>query len=192
VFLRVEPLPADHPDGFEFVNDTVGGSIPRQFIPAIEKGVRQVIAQGAVAGYPLHGVRVSVYDGKHHDVDSKEIAFITAGRRAFIDAVGKARPTLMEPYVVLEIAAPARCMGDVAGQLSTKRGRVQGTDVVGSDQCVVRAVAPLSELQNYAGELKSITGGAGSFSMEYSHDERTPPQVQAAVIAAYKPQAEPD
>lgn len=192
VFLRVEPLPADHPDGFEFVNDTVGGSIPRQYIPAIEKGVRQVLAQGAVAGYPLHGVRVSVYDGKHHDVDSKEIAFITAGRRAFIDAVGKARPALMEPYVSLEIAAPARCMGDVAGQLSTKRGRVQGTDVVGGDQCVVRAVAPLSELQNYAGELKSITGGAGSFAMEYSHDERTPPQVQAAVIAAYKPQAEPD
>jgi elongation factor G len=190
VYLRIEPLPADHPTGFEFVNGTVGGSIPRQFIPAIEKGVRQVMGEGAVAGYPMTGIMVSVYDGKYHDVDSKEIAFLTAGRKAFIDAVQKAKPVLMEPYVMLEITAPSRFMGDLAGQLSTKRGRVQSSDVVGGDVCVVRAQAPLSELQNYANELKSLTAGAGSYSMEYSHDERTPPHIQSSVIAAFKPKAE--
>jgi len=190
VYLRVEPLPPDHPDGFEFANETVGGSIPRQYIPAIEKGVRQVLAEGAIAGYPMTGIRCAVYDGKYHDVDSKEIAFVTAGRRAFIDAIAKAKPVLMEPFVHLEIAAPSRYMGDLAGQLSTKRGRVQTTDVVGSDGCLVKAQAPLSELQNYANELKSLTGGAGTFTMDYSHDERTPPQVQATVIAAFKPREE--
>jgi elongation factor G len=180
----------DHAEGFEFVNDTVGGSIPRQFIPAVEKGVRGVLAEGAVAGYPIQGVRVSVYDGKYHDVDSKEIAFVTAGRRAFIDAIQKARPVLVEPYVNLEVSAPSRYMGDIAGHMSTKRGRVQASDIAPGDVCVVKAVAPLGELQNYANELKSMTGGAGTFTMEYSHDERTPPQVQAAVIAAFKPRHE--
>jgi elongation factor G len=192
VYLRVEPLPADHPTGFEFVDDTVGGSIPRQFIPAVEKGVRQVLVDGAVAGYPMTGVCVRVYDGKYHDVDSKEIAFLTAGKRAFIDAVQKARPVLMEPYVLLEITAPARYMGDLAGHISTKRGRVQSSEVISGDLCVVRAQAPLGELQNYSNELKSMTGGAGSFTMDYSHDERTPPAVQAAVVAAYKPHPEHD
>ncbi len=192
VYLRVLPLPEDHPEGFEFANETVGGSIPRQYIPAIEKGVRQVLVEGAIAGYPLTGVRVEVYDGKYHDVDSKEIAFTTAGRKAFIEAVQKARPVLMEPYVNMEITAPSRYMGDLAGHISTKRGRVQTTDMMGSDICMVKAQAPLSELQNYSNELKSMTGGAGAFSMDYSHSERTPPQVQQAVIAAYKPKADMD
>ncbi|GMV24833.1 MAG: elongation factor G [Phycisphaerae bacterium] len=190
VYLRVLPLPNDHAEGFEFENATVGGSIPRQFIPAIEKGVRQVLGEGAVAGYPMTGIRVEVYDGKYHDVDSKEIAFITAGKKAFIDAVQKARPVLLEPYVMLEITAPSKYMGDLAGHLSTKRGRVQSSDVIGADVCVVRAIAPLGELQNYANELKSMTGGAGSYSMEYSHDEHTPGNIQAAVVAAFKPKAD--
>ncbi len=192
VYLRVVPLPDDHPEGFEFENATVGGSIPKNFIPAIEKGIRQVLQEGAIAGYPMTGIRVEVYDGKYHDVDSKEIAFTTAGRKAFIDAIQKAKPVLMEPYVMMEITAPSRYMGDLAGQISTKRGRVQTTDMVSSDVCVVRAQAPLSELQNYANELKSMTGGAGSFAMDYSHSERTPPQIQQAVIAAFKPKAEVD
>jgi len=133
-----------------------------------------------------------VYDGKYHDVDSKEIAFLSAGRKAFIEAVQKARPVLMEPIVNLEISAPSRYMGDLAGHLSTKRGRVQNSEVVSGDVCVVKAQAPLSELQNYSNELKSMTGGAGSFTMDYSHDERTPPAIQAQVIAAYKPRAEQD
>ncbi len=122
VYLRVEPLPEGHPTGFEFVNATVGGSIPRQFMPAIEKGVRQVIADGAVAGYPMTGLKVEVYDGKYHPVDSKEVAFVTAGRRAFIDAVGKASPALLEPFVTIEVTAPSQYMGDLAGDISTKRG----------------------------------------------------------------------
>ncbi|MBL8990868.1 MAG: elongation factor G [Phycisphaerae bacterium] len=192
VYLRVAPLPPDHPEGFEFENATVGGSIPRQFMPAIEKGVRQVLSSGAVAGYPMVGVRVEVYDGKYHAVDSKEVAFIAAGKKAFIDAVSKARPALLEPFVNVEITAPSRYLGDITADLSGKRGRVQSTDVLGSDICIVRATAPLSELQNYSNELKSMTGGQGSYSMDYSHDERTPATVQAAVIAAYKPRAEED
>ncbi|HRJ49504.1 MAG TPA: elongation factor G, partial [Phycisphaerales bacterium] len=154
------------------------------------KGVRMMLSEGAVAGYPMTGIRVEVYDGKYHDVDSKEIAFITAGKKAFIDAVQKARPVLLEPFVHLEITAPSRYMGDLAGHLSTKRGRVQSSDVLGGDVCVVKAVAPLGELQNYANELKSMTGGAGSYTMEYSHDEHTPGNIQAAVVAAYKPKAD--
>jgi elongation factor G len=187
VFLRIEPLPTDHPTGFEFASEVVGGTVPRQFWPAVEKGVKQIIDSGAFAGYPMQGIRVALYDGKYHDVDSKEIAFITAGKKAFIDAVAKAKPKLLEPYVIVEVNAPSRYMGDITGHLSTKRGRVQDSLVQSGDSCLVRAVAPLGELQNYANELKSMTGGAGTFSMEYSHDEHTPPQVQAAVVAAYKP-----
>ncbi len=192
VYLRVEPLPTDHESGFEFVNATVGGSVPRQFMPAIEKGIRGVLLDGAVAGYPMHGIKVEVYDGKFHAVDSKEIAFITAGKRAFIEAVRKAHPTLLEPFVLLEITVPSGYMGDVASDLSTKRGRVQDTDMVSSDVCVIRATAPLSEMQNYSNELKSMTGGSGTFAMDYSHDEQTPPHVQQEVIAAFSPHEEED
>lgn len=192
VYLRVEPLPPDHENGFEFVNATVGGSIPRQFMPAIEKGIRMVLADGAIAGYPMQGVKVEVYDGKYHAVDSKEVAFVTAGKRAFIAAVQKARPALLEPFVALEITVPNGYMGDVTGDIATKRGRVQDTEMIGPDTCVIRAVAPLGELQNYSNELKSMTGGAGSFVMDYSHDEQAPPQVQQEVVAAFKPQEEED
>jgi len=185
VYLRVEPLPADHLDGFEFVNATVGGSIPRQFMPAIEKGIRSALDHGAVAGYPMSGIKVEVYDGKFHAVDSKEIAFITAGKRAFIEAVTNAKPMLLEPIVHLEITVPADRMGDIAGDLSTKRGQIQDTVMLPGDQCTIVAQAPLSELQTFSTELKSITGGSGSYTMEYSHDENTPPQVQQEVIAAF-------
>ncbi len=192
VHLRVEPLPQDHETGFEFVNATVGGSIPRQFMPAIEKGVRSVLEHGAVAGYPMHGVRVEVFDGKHHPVDSKEVAFITAGKRAFIEAVAKAHPVLLEPFVHLEVTIPNDKMGDIAGDLSTKRGRVQDTQMLPGDMCTVIAQAPLGELQNFSTELKSITGGAGSYTMEYSHDELTPPHIQQDVINAFAGHADDD
>lgn len=185
VYLRVEPLPADHETGFEFVNATVGGSIPKQFMPAIEKGVRQALESGAIAGYPMHGIRVEVYDGKYHDVDSKEIAFITAGKRAFINAVANARPVLLEPIVTLEITVPADKMGDIAGDLSTKRGRVQDTRMLPGDLITVVAQAPASELQTFTTQLKSMTAGAGTYTMEYSHDENTPPHIQQEVIAAF-------
>jgi elongation factor G len=138
----------------------------------------------------MTGIRCALYDGKYHDVDSKEIAFITAGKKAFIDAVQKARPKLLEPYVTLEVTAPSRYMGDIAGHISTKRGRVQDSSMLGSDTCVVRAVAPLGELHNYSNELKSMTAGQGSFTMDYSHDEHTPPQIQQDVVAHYKPRHE--
>lgn len=186
VYLRIKPLPADHPTGFEFENATVGGSIPRQFMPAIEKGVRQALDEGVVAGYPLTGVRVEVFDGKHHDVDSKEIAFITAGRKAFVEAVRKAAPALLEPFVEVEVTAPSRYLGDITSDLSTHRGRVNDS-IVSDHACQVRAHAPLGELREYATRLKSLTAGAGAFTMDYSHDEAAPPNVQAEVIAAFKP-----
>ncbi|MBL8764227.1 MAG: elongation factor G [Phycisphaerae bacterium] len=192
VYLRVEPLPADHETGFEFVSEVVGGTVPRQYWPAVEKGVRMILSEGAIAGYPLTGVRVALYDGKYHDVDSKEVAFVTAGKKAFIDAVRKARPALLEPIVTLEISAPAKFVGDVNGMLSTKRGRVQDTIMDDNDIAVITAQAPLAELSNFANELKSLTAGQGSFSMDYSHDEHTPANIQAAVVAAYKPHPDED
>lgn len=192
VHLRVGPIGNGEGGGFEFVNATVGGSIPRQFMPAIEKGVRQVLLDGAVAGYPMTGIRVEVLDGKHHPVDSKEIAFITAGRRAFIDAVRRAGPVLLEPFVTLEITTPSSHMGDIAGAVSAKRGRVQETRLLPGERCVVVAQAPQGELGSFVTELKSLTAGQGSYTMDYSHDEPTPPQVQREVIAAFTGHAEED
>jgi elongation factor G len=193
VYLRVEPVPSDSEDavnGLVFSDDTFGGSIPRQFIPAVEKGIRQVMAEGAIAGYPMQDIKVSVYDGKHHPVDSKEVAFLTAGRKAFIDAVQKAKPVLLEPYVTMEITVPSGMIGDISSDISGRRGRIQGTDMLPGDQAVIRTEVPLSEVMSYASQLKSITGGTGSYTMEYSHDERTPPNVQADVVKAYKPKEE--
>lgn len=186
VYLRVEPLPADHEEGFEFVNATVGGSIPRQFLPAIEKGIRHALTEGAFAGYPMSGIKVEVYDGKYHAVDSKEVAFVKAGRRAFIEAVAKAKPVLLEPHVMLEVTAPSQYMGDLTGDLSTKRARVQDTVMISSDTCLIRATAPLGELQNYSNQLKSITAGSGTFTMDYDHDEQTPHHIQQEVVAAFE------
>ncbi|MCE9591593.1 MAG: elongation factor G [Planctomycetes bacterium] len=190
VYLRVEPLARGQ--GFEYVDDTFGGSIPRQFIPAIEKGVRQVIETGAIAGYPMQDIRVSVYDGKYHDVDSKEIAFVTAGRKAFIDAVKKARPTLLEPCVSIEVTIPQDHVGSITGDLAGKRGRIQGAEMLSNDLTVIRAIVPLSEVMNYQNQLKSVTGGQGSFTMELSHYDPVPGQLQQQIIAQYKPHAEED
>lgn len=190
VFLRVEPL-AGAMEGtaadLEFVDDTFGGSVPRQFLPAIEKGVRQVLHEGAIAGYPLGGVRVAVYDGKHHPVDSKEIAFTVAGRHAFVEAIKKARPVLLEPFVRMEISAPVDAIGAIVADLSSKRGRVEGSDTTPAGLAIIRATAPMSELTNYAGTLKSITAGLGSYTMEFAHSEPAPPAIQAERIAAFKP-----
>jgi elongation factor G len=188
VYLRVVPL--ERGKGFEFVDDTFGGNPPKQYLPAIEKGVRQVLDTGAVAGYPLQDVRVEVYDGKHHDVDSKEIAFVTAGRKAFIDAVQKARPVVLEPIVDLEVTVPQQYMGDITGDLSGKRGRIMGTDVLPDGQAVVKASVPLSEVSNYQNQLKSVTGGQGNFAMELSHYDPVPPHLQQQIVSAYKPKAE--
>jgi elongation factor G len=190
VFLRIEPL--QRGTGFEFVDEVKGGTIPGQFIPAVEKGVRQVLGSGAVAGYPLQDVRVVVYDGKSHPVDSKEVAFVAAGKKAFLDAIGKAHPQVLEPIVDLEVNAPEQYMGDISGGLASKRARINGTDSARDGEIVVRAQVPLSELEGYAAELKSATAGRGRYSMDFSHYEPVPAQVQARLTEAYKPRHEED
>src|SRR5436853_594963 len=176
VFLKVEPLARGK--GFEFVDSVKGGAIPNQFIPAVEKGVRAVLQSGYVAGYPLQDVRVTVYDGKHHPVDSKEVAFVSAGRKAFLDALAKARPIVLEPIVNVQIVCPDSNMGDITGDLSSRRGQVTGTGNLAAGLMVVSGTVPLSELDGYAGRLKAITQGNGSYSMELSRYEPVPPSVQ--------------
>ena len=190
VFLRLDPL--ERGAGFEFVDATKGGVIPGQFLPAIEKGVRQAMEHGAVAGYPLQDVRVTVYDGKYHAVDSKEVAFISAGKKAFLDAVVKARPTVLEPIVNIEVAIPEHNVGDVTGGLAGKRARILGTDSQRGGELVIKAQAPLAELTDYPTELKSMTGGRGRYSLDLSHYEAVPATVQKQLSEAWKPHAEED
>jgi elongation factor G len=184
VYLRVEPLARGA--GFEFVDHVKGGVIPHNLIPAVEKGVRDVLATGAVAGYPLQDLRVTVYDGKHHPVDSKEVAFVSAGRKAMLDALAKARPTVLEPIVNVEIVTPDAHMGDVTGDLSSRRGQVTGTGNLASGMMVVQGIVPLAELDGYAGRLKAITQGQGSYAMELAHYEAVPPAVQQQLMQEFK------
>ena len=190
VSLRVEPLPRGA--GFEFVDEVKGGVIPGQFLPAVEKGVRQVLHSGAISGHPMQDLRVIVHDGKHHPVDSKEVAFVAAGRKAFLDAIGKARPQVLEPIVDLAVHAPESAMGDISGSLAGKRARINGTDATGNGEIAVSAQVPLSELEGYAAELKSITAGRGRYTLEQSHYEAVPAQVQQALVAAYSPRHDDD
>jgi len=181
VYLRVEPL--ERGTGFEFDQELYGESIPRQYVPAIEKGVRDVVQAGAVAGYPLQDLKAIVTDGKHHPVDSKEIAFRTAGKNAFIDAINKAKPVLLEPIVMMEIAVPSQHMGDIASDLSGRRGRILGQDMLPGNIAVIRAQAPLAEVMQYNSQLRSVTGGQGSYTMEFSHYDPVPGNVQQQIIA---------
>lgn len=184
VFLRVEPLPRGA--GFEFVDEVKGGVIPNQFIPAVEKGVREVLAGGAVAGYPVVDVKVTVHDGKHHSVDSKEIAFVTAGRKAFMQAIREARPIVLEPIVRVEIRAPDSAMGDITGDLSGRRGLVSGTANGANGSVVIRGQAPLSELSGYQNRLNAMTAGQGSYAIELSHYEPVPPGVQQQLVGQFQ------
>ncbi|MGC4078488.1 MAG: elongation factor G [Rubrivivax sp.] len=176
VFLKVEPLPRG--GGFEFADQTKGGVIPNQFIPAVEKGVREVLVGGAIAGYPVVDVRVIVYDGKSHSVDSKEIAFATAGRKAFMAAIREARPIVLEPIVTIEIVAPDAAMGDITGDLSAKRGLVTGTANAAPGTVVIRGQVPMSELSGYQSRLNAMTAGQGRYTIELSHYDPVPPTVQ--------------
>ena len=191
VYLRVEPLPRG--TGFEFVDQVKGGVIPYNFIPAVQKGVESVLVSGPVAGFPMQDVRVTVYDGKHHPVDSKEIAFVAAGRKAFLDALTKARPIVLEPIVNVEIEAPESNMGDVTGDLSSRRGQITGTRASGPGVLVVDGQAPLGELEGYSARLKAMTQGRGAWTMNLSHYEQAPPQLQqklATEFAAKRKQEE--
>jgi elongation factor G len=183
VFLRIEPLPRGA--GFEFVDQVKGGVIPYNFIPAVQKGVESVLASGPVAGFPMQDVRVTVYDGKHHPVDSKEVAFVAAGRKAFLDALAKARPIVLEPIVNVEVEAPESNMGDVTGDLSSRRGQVTGTRAMGPGVLVVEGQAPLGELEGYSARLKAMTQGRGAWTMTLSHYEQAPPQLQQKLATEF-------
>jgi elongation factor G len=190
VFLRVDPL--ERGTGFEFIDAVKGGVIPGQYLPAIEKGVRQAMEHGAIAGYPLQDLRVTVYDGKYHPVDSKEVAFVSAGKKAFLDAVSKARPIVLEPIVDVEVAIPEPSVGDVTGGLASKRARIMGTDAKRDGELVIKAQAPLAELTDYPTELKAMTGGRGRYSLDLSHYEPVPPPVQRQLSEAWKPKLDED
>ncbi len=188
-YIHVEPLPRG--GGFEFANQIVGGAIPRQWIPSVEKGVVGRMARGVIAGYPLVDCKVTLYDGKYHDVDSSDMAFQMAGSKGFKVAVEKASPYLLEPIWNLEVVVPDECMGDVMGDINQRRGKVQGMDAKGKNQ-VIRAQVPMSELLQYGPDLDSITGGRGAFTMGFSHYDELPAQLAEKVIASYKSEEEED
>jgi elongation factor G len=170
----------------------VGGAIPFQFIPAVEKGVRRALFEGAIAGFPIQDVRVTVHDGKSHAVDSKEVAFVAAGRKAFLDAVAKASPVVLEPIVRLEITIPSAAIGEVTGDLASRRGRVTGNLPLSAQRAVLTAAAPLAEVRDYASGLKSMTSGEGTYTLDLSHYEAAPPRRQDELRAAFKPVADDD
>lgn len=184
VYLRIEPLARGA--GFEFVDAVKGGVIPTVFIPAVEKGVRQALDAGIIAGYPAEDLRVIVYDGKSHPVDSKEIAFVSAGRKAVIDAVTKAGPILLEPMVDIEVLTPEAFIGDLASDISSKRGQITGTQPLASDTSAITGQVPLSELVDFQSRLRSMTGGQGSYTIEFSHYAPVPGSIQQQITSQYK------
>ena len=181
--IKVEPLPrgAD----FEFVDDIFGGSIPRQYVPAVEKGIQDARTRGYLAGYPMVDFRVTVYDGSYHDVDSNELSFKLAGSLAFKDAMTRARPTILEPIMDVEVYAPSDFAGDLMGDLNGRRGRIGGMDTRGT-MTIIKAQVPMSEMLTYEQHLTSATGGRGSYHMEYSHYDEVPAHLQTKIIAAAK------
>ena len=183
VWMRIEPL--ERGKGFEFVNEVVGGAIPRPFVVSCEKGVKMALASGALAGFPVVDVRAIIYDGKTHPVDSKDIAFQTAARHAFKESMLKARPVMLEPIMDVDIIVPEECMGDIAGSLNSRRGRVMGMEG-GDGTQTIKAKVPLEEMYKYVNELKSITGGRGTYTMTFSHYDVVPSNVAQAIIEKAK------
>ncbi len=190
VFLRVRPL--DRGEGYKFVDAVVGGVIPRQFIPAVEKGILQAIQEGVIAGYQIQDLEVTLYDGKYHPVDSKEVAFVAAGKKAFSEAFKSAKPVVLEPIVEIRVTLPSANVGDITSDLSTKRGRVSNTSALPGGLIEIAGQAPLSELEQYQSQLKSMTGGHGSYTIEFSHYDPVPVRTQQQLMAAFKPQAAED
>ena len=189
VYLRIEPK--ERGEGYEFSDDTFGGSVPKQYVPAVDKGIQEQLGKGVVAGYQVVDVKVSLYDGKAHDVDSDEASFKMAGQRAFRDAFEKAKPCLLEPIVNLEVLIPGRFMGDINSDLNGRRGRINGMDTIGEMQ-VIKAEIPLKEVQTYAADLRSLTQGEGSFTFEFSHYDVVPHNVADEFIKAFKAGQKPE
>jgi elongation factor G len=182
-WIKMDPLPRG--GNFEFVNDIFGGSIPKNYIPAVEKGIVEAAAKGYLAGFPVVDFRVAVYDGSYHDVDSSELSFKLAARKAFKAAMEEAKPALLEPIMNVEIEAPVEYAGDLMGDLNGRRGRIAGMDTRGGTQ-IVRAQVPMAEMLNYQNDLISMTQGRASFTMEFSHYDFVPQQQAEKVIAAAK------
>jgi len=182
-WLQLEPL--ERGKGFEFVDKIVGGVVPKNYIPSIEKGVIEAMSQGAVAGYQIVDMRVIVYDGSYHEVDSSDMAFKIAGAMALRKGVLEANPVLLEPIMDVDVVVPEEFMGDITGDLNSKRGRIAGMDAQGKLQ-VIKAKVPIAEMSKYASELKSITGGRGSYSMKFSHYDEVPAKAAQAIIAKYQ------
>ena len=180
VWIEIQPLPRDQE--FEFVDKIFGGAIPHNFIPSVEKGVRQACVEGAVAGYPIAHIKVILYDGSFHEVDSSDMAFQIAGRKALKKAITEAGPVLLEPIMDVEIMVPEEFMGHITGDLNGRRGRVMGMDVKGRNQ-IIKAKVPLAEMFKYANALRSITGGRGSYTMKFSHYEEVPHKLAATIIS---------
>ena len=181
--IRMEPLPRG--SDFQFVDDIFGGSIPQTFRPAVEKGIQETRLRGYLAGYPVVDFKVTLVDGKYHDVDSNELSFRMAGRLAFKDAMTRCKPTILEPIMNVEVYAPSDFAGDLMGDLNGRRGRIAGMDTRGG-MTVIKAQVPMSEMLTYEQQLTSATGGRGSYHMEYSHYEEVPSHIQSKVVAAYK------
>jgi elongation factor G len=181
--IRMEPLPRG--SDFTFEDDIFGGSIPRQYVPAVEKGIQDARMRGFLAGYPVVDFKVTVYDGSYHAVDSNELSFKLAGSLAFKDGMGKARPTILEPVMSVEIHAPSDYAGDLMGDLNGRRGRISGMDTRGA-MTLIRAQVPMAEMLTYEQHLTSATGGRGSYHMEYSHYDEVPSHLQQKIIAAAK------
>ena len=184
VYLKIEPR--ERGTGFEFLDQVKGGVIPGVFMAAVEKGVRLALADGVIAGYPVDDLRVIVYDGKTHPVDGKDVAFTTAGRKATIEAILAAGPILLEPIVNIEVLTPDTAMGDIAGDLSSRRGHVTGTLSRGNGSVAVAGEVPLAEISDYASKLKSVTGGQGAYNIEFSRYAPVPPQIQQKLTAGHK------
>ncbi|MBI3014530.1 MAG: elongation factor G, partial [Candidatus Tectomicrobia bacterium] len=187
-WIEVEPLPRG--GGFEFVDKIVGGAIPRQYIPAVEKGIVEAKDQGILAGYPVVDFRVTLYDGSYHEVDSSEMAFKIAGSLGFKKGMMEANPVLLEPIMSLEVIVPDDSMGDIIGDLNSKRGRVLGVTPLANQHQSIKAQAPMAEVLQYASDLRSMTGGRGDFTMEFSHYEEVPPHMAEKIIAEAKREAE--
>jgi elongation factor G len=188
VYLKIEPL--ERGAGFEFVDRVKGGAIPGVFMTSVEKGVRQALAEGVIAGFPAQDIRVIVYDGKTHAVDGKDVAFVTAGRKATIEAIRASGPIVLEPIVSIEIVAPEAAIGDLTGDLSSRRGHITGTNPRPGNTASITGEVPLAEITDYASRLKSLTGGQGAYSIEFVRHAQVPPQVQQKLAAAFRPREE--
>ena len=190
VFIDVEPN--DRGAGYEFIDKIFAGSIDQSFRPSVDKGIKSQLPKGVLAGYPVVDVKVSLVDGKTHPVDSKDIAFQVAGREAFKKAFMQAKPALLEPIVKIEVTVPMEHVGDIARDISGKRGRIEGQEVLPGNLAVIRGHVPLAEVAQYNSQLKSVTGGQGSYTIELSHYEMVPANVQQQIVAQYKPKEESD